>query len=60
MNLVALPVNEGYVTLGRLIEREQGFEAVRVDGNSLGLFRTADAATAALADATRIEGESDP
>jgi hypothetical protein len=56
MNLVALPVNEGYVTLGRLVEQEQGFEAIRVDGNSLGLFRTAGAATAALAEGYSTEG----
>src|SRR5215211_3645235 len=46
-----LPVDDGYITLGHLVEREQAFEAVQVDGRSLGVFSTADAAAAALVEA---------
>jgi hypothetical protein len=35
MNVVALPVDNGYATLGHLIQREQAVEAVRTDGTSL-------------------------
>jgi hypothetical protein len=48
MNVVALPVDNGYATLGHLIEREHAVEAIRTDGTSLGLFSTAVAAAAAL------------
>jgi hypothetical protein len=53
MNLVALPVDNGYATLGHFVEREHAFEAVRTDGTSLGLFSTAVAAAAALVKAAR-------
>jgi hypothetical protein len=48
MNVVALPLDDGYATLGHLIEREHVVEAIRMDGTSLGLFSTATAAAAAL------------
>jgi hypothetical protein len=48
MNVVALPVDNGYATLEHMIERGQAIEAIRMDGISLGLFRTAVAAAAAL------------
>jgi hypothetical protein len=48
MNVVALPVDDGYATLGHLIERERVVEAIRKDGTSLGLFSSATAAAAAL------------
>jgi hypothetical protein len=48
MNVVALPVDDGYATLGHLIERERLVEAIRKDGTSLGLFSSATAAAAAL------------
>jgi hypothetical protein len=48
MNVVALPVDDGYATLGHLIEREHLVEAIRTDGGSLGLFSSATAAAAAL------------
>jgi hypothetical protein len=48
MNVVALPVDSGYATLGHLIERGLAVEAIRADGTSLGLFSTAVAAAAAL------------
>jgi hypothetical protein len=51
MNVVALPVDEEYVMLGHLVEREQGFEAVQVDGRSLGLFSSAGVGAAALIEA---------
>jgi|HubBroStandDraft_6_1064221.scaffolds.fasta_scaffold1802663_2 hypothetical protein len=44
MNVVALPVDNGYATLEHLIERGQAIEAIRMDGISLGLFNTAVAA----------------
>jgi hypothetical protein len=53
MNLVALPVDNGYATLGHFVEREHAFEAVRTDGTSLGLFSTAIEAAAALVKAAR-------
>jgi hypothetical protein len=53
MNVVALPVDNGYVTLGHLVEREHVVEAIRTDGTPLGLFSTAIAAAAALVEATR-------
>jgi hypothetical protein len=56
MNVVALPVDEGYATLGRLVERDEGFEAVQVDGTSLGLFSTADAAVATLVARALVDG----
>jgi hypothetical protein len=31
MNVVALPVDSGYATLGHLIEREHAVEAIRTD-----------------------------
>jgi len=48
MNVVALPVDNGYATLGPLIGREQVVEAIRTDGRSLGLFSTVVAAVTAL------------
>jgi hypothetical protein len=53
MNVVALPVDNGYVTLGHLVEREHVVEAIRMDGAPLGLFSTAVAAAAALVEAAR-------
>jgi len=53
MNVVALPVDSGYATLGHLIEREHAVEAIRTDGTSLGLFSTAVAAVAALVEGAR-------
>lgn len=53
MNVVALPVDSGYATLGHFVEREHAFEAIRVDGTSLGLFGSAVAAAAALVEAAR-------
>ena len=50
MNVVALPVDDGYATLGHLIEREHVVEAIRADGRSLELFSSATAAAAALAE----------
>jgi hypothetical protein len=35
MNVVALPVDDGYSTLGHLIEQGQAIEAIRMDGTSL-------------------------
>jgi len=49
MNVVALPVDDGYATLGHLIEREHALEAIRTDGTSLGLFTTAAEAAALVA-----------
>ena len=46
MNVVALPVDSGYATLGHLVEREQAVEAIRTDGTSLGLFTAVTAAAA--------------
>ena len=34
MNVVALPVDSGYATLGHLVEREHAIEAIRTDGTS--------------------------
>ena len=59
MNVVALPVDEGYATLGHLIEREHAVEAIRVDGASLGLFSTAVAAATALIDVARTAQQAD-
>jgi hypothetical protein len=59
MNVVALPVDNGYATLGHLIEREHAVEAIRSDGTSLGLFNTAVAAVAALVDGARNAQEAD-
>jgi hypothetical protein len=53
MNVVALPVDDGYATLGHLIEREQAVEAIRMDGTSLGLFSTAVSAAVALVETAR-------
>ena len=53
MNVVALPVDSGYATLGHLVEREQAVEAIRTDGTSLGLFSTAVTAAAALVETAR-------
>ena len=53
MNVVALPVDNGYVTLGHLVEREHVVEAIRTDGTPLGLFSSAVAAAAALVEAAR-------
>jgi hypothetical protein len=50
LNVVAPPVDNGYVTLGHLVERERAVEAIRVDRTSLGLFSTAVAAAIALVD----------
>jgi len=58
MNVVALPVDEGYATLGHLIEREHVVEAVRTDGTSLGLFSTAVSAAAALVEVARTEQQA--
>ena len=55
MNVVALPVDDGYATLGHLIEREQVVEAIRMDGTSLGLFKTAVAAVAALVEVAQTQ-----
>ena len=55
MNVVALPVDDGYATLGHLIEREQVVEAIRMDGTSLGLFKTAVAAVAALVEIAQTQ-----
>jgi hypothetical protein len=54
MNVVALPVDEGYATLGHLIEREHVVEAIRTDGTSLGLFSTA----AALVEVAQTEQQA--
>jgi hypothetical protein len=51
MNVVTLPVDSGYATLGHLVEREHAVEAIRTDGTSLGLFSTAVTAAAALVEA---------
>ena len=51
MNVVALPVDNGYVTLGHLVEHV--VEAIRTDGTPLGLFSSAVAAAAALVEAAR-------
>jgi hypothetical protein len=59
MNVVALPVDDGYATLGHLIEREHALEAIRTDGTSLGLFSTAVSAAAALVEVARTEQRSD-
>ena len=60
MNVVALPVADGYATLGHLIERGQAIEAIRMDGISLGLFSTAVAAAAALVErAHTAKGKTD-
>ena len=59
MNVVALPVDEGYATLGHLIERGQATEAIRMDGISLGLFSTAVAAAAALVERAQTPQEAD-
>jgi hypothetical protein len=59
MNVVALPVDNGYATLGHLIQREQAVEAVRTDGTSLGLFNTAGAAAAALVEGARNAQQPD-
>ena len=53
MNLVALPVDSGYATLGHWVEREHAVEAIRTDGTSLGLFSTAVTAAAALVETAR-------
>jgi hypothetical protein len=55
MNVVALPIDDGYATLGHLIEREQVVEAIRMDGTSLGLFKTAVAAVAALVEVAQTQ-----
>jgi hypothetical protein len=59
MNVVALPVDNGYATLGHLIEREHAVEAIRTDGTSLGLFSTEVAAVAALVERARNAQEAD-
>jgi hypothetical protein len=59
MNVVALPVDNGYATLGHLIEREHAVEAIRMDGRSLGLFSTAVAAAAALVERAQTAQEAD-
>jgi hypothetical protein len=53
INVVALPVDSGYATLGHLVEPEQAVEAIRMDGTSLGLFSTAVTAAAALVETAR-------
>jgi hypothetical protein len=53
MNVVALPVDSGYATVGHLVEREQAVEAIRTDGTFLGLFSTAVTAAAALVETAR-------
>jgi len=58
MNVVAVPVDEGYATLGHLIEREHVVEAVRADGTSLGLFSTAVSAAGALVEVARTEQQA--
>jgi hypothetical protein len=61
MNVVALPVDDGYATLGHMIERDQVVEAIRSDGTSLGLFSTAVAAAAALVErAEDADGPKEP
>jgi len=64
MNVVALPVDDGYSTLGHLIEQGQAIEAIRMDGISLGLFSTAVVATAALVEraqtAQKAYGRNEP
>lgn len=59
MIVVALPVDDGYSTLGRLIERGQAIEAIRMDGISLGLFNTVVAAAAALVERAQTAQEAD-
>ena len=59
MNVVALPVDNGYATLGHLIERGQVIEAIRMDGISLGLFSTAVAAAGALVERAVTAQEAD-
>ena len=58
MNVVALPLDDGYATLGHLIEREHIVEAIRTDGTSLGLFSTAVSAAAALVENARTEQQA--
>jgi hypothetical protein len=53
MNVVALPVDSGYATLGHLVERGHAVEAIRTDGTSVGLFSTAVTAAAALVEIAR-------
>jgi hypothetical protein len=61
MNVVALPVDNGYATLGHLVERQHAVEAIRTDGTSLGLFSTAVAAAAALVETARaVHQDNDP
>jgi hypothetical protein len=64
MNVVALPVDSGYATLGHLIEREHSVEVIRMDGTSLGLFSAAVAAAAALVEraqtAQQAHGPNEP
>jgi hypothetical protein len=55
MNVVALPVDDGYATLGHLMERGHVIEAIRMDGISLGLFSTAVAAVAALVEIAQTQ-----
>jgi hypothetical protein len=59
MNVVALPVDDGYATLGHLIEREHAVEAIHTDGTSLGLFSTAVAAFTALVEGARNARDAD-
>jgi hypothetical protein len=58
MNVVALPVDDGYSTLGHLIEQGRAIEAIRMDGISLGLFGTAVAAAAALVERAQTAQEA--
>jgi hypothetical protein len=59
MNVVELPVDNGYATLGHLIEQGQAIEAIRMDGISLALFSTAVAAVAALVERAHA-GRNEP
>jgi hypothetical protein len=59
MNVGALPVDNGYATLGHLIEREQVVDAIRTGGRSLGLFSTAVAAVTALIEGARNAQDAD-
>jgi hypothetical protein len=58
MNVVTIPVDNGYATLGHLIARGLAVEAIRTDGTSLGLFSTAVAAAAALVERAQTAQEA--
>ena len=60
MNVVALPDDNGYATLGHLVEREQAVEAIRTDGTFLGLFSTAVALVEGARTAQEANGAKEP